>query len=153
MLDKLIPWRKKQKQNTDVVPFTDRVQDPFGMDSFLPGFPFFGENRLTPRVDIKEGGRYITVKAEIPGVEKEDIDISVNGSLLRIKGEKKQEKEEKGENYYRLESGYGFFCRSIELPAPVDPETVDAKYRRGVLTVKIKKAEESHSRKIPITSG
>lgn len=153
MLDKLIPWRKKQTQNTDVVPFSDRMQDPFGMDSFLPGFPFFEENRLTPRVDIREGNRHITVKAEIPGVEKEDIDISVSGSRLHIKGEKKQEKEEKGGNYYRLESGYGFFSRSIELPAPVDPETVDAKYKRGVLTVKMKKTKETHSRKIPIQSG
>ncbi|MFO8112284.1 MAG: Hsp20/alpha crystallin family protein [Desulfosalsimonadaceae bacterium] len=152
MLDKLIPWRKKQRDG-DALPYNEKRPDLFGMDSFLPGFPFLRDDWLIPRVDITESRRNVTVKAEIPGVDKKDIDISIDNNVLRIKGEKHQEKEEKDENYYRMESGYGFFSRTIELPAPVDPDSVDAKYKRGVLTVRMKKTKESQSRKIQIQSG
>lgn len=153
MLDKLIPWRRKQNQQSDMASYNDTALDPFGTGAFLPGLPFFRGNQMMPRVDIREGRKHITVKAEIPGVEKEDLDISINDGMLRIKGEKKQETEEKDENYYRIESGYGFFSRVIDLPAEVDPNDVDAKYKRGVLTVTMKKAKTAQSRYIPIKSG
>jgi HSP20 family protein len=112
----------------------------------------FKEDSWFPTIDISEGKKDITVKAEIPGVEANDIDISLNGKLLTIKGEKKQEKEEKEENYHRMERSYGYFNRTIELPSEVDPEKVDASYKKGVLKIELKKTKESETKKIEIKS-
>ena len=131
--------------------FDDFVNRFFDRDFWAPS-DLFREDRLLPSVDISEGKKDITVKAEIPGVEANDIDISLNGKLLTIKGEKKQEKEEKDENYHRMERSYGYFNRTIELPAEVDPEKVDASYKKGVLKIELKKTRESETKKIEIKS-
>ncbi len=153
MLDKLIPKRWKKTQDSVVPVRSEHCRDPFGTEAFFPSFPFFADDGVLPRIDIREGRKHITVKAELPGVEKDDIDVSIDNGLLRLSGEKRREKEEKDENYYHLESEYGRFSRLIELPAEVDPDDVDATYRKGVLTVKIKKAKDAQSRKISIRSG
>jgi len=149
----LMPW-KKREQN-DLVHrrrnFDDFFNRFFDRDFWAPG-DLFREDRLLPSVDISEGKKDIIVKAEIPGVEANDIDISLNGKLLTIKGEKKQEKEEKDENYHRMERSYGYFNRTIELPAEVDPEKVEASYKKGVLKIELKKTRESETKKIEIKS-
>jgi len=149
----LMPW-KKREQN-DLVhlrrDFDDLVNRFFDRDFWAPG-DLVREDRWFPSVDISEGKKDITVKAEIPGVEAKDIDISLNGKLLTIKGEKKQEKEEKEENYYRTERSYGYFNRTIELPCEVDADKVDASYKKGVLKIELKKTRESESKKIIIKS-
>ena len=83
------------------------------------------------------------VKAEIPGVDKDGIDISLDGRRLTIRGEKRQEKEESDEHYHRVESSFGFYRRTIELPANVDESKVDARYKNGVLKIKFKKTKET----------
>jgi HSP20 family protein len=147
----LMPW-KKREQN-DLVhlrrDFDDLVNRFFDRDFWVPG-DLLREDNWFPSVDISEGKKDITVKAEIPGVEANDIDISLNGKLLTIKGEKKQEKEEKKENYHRMERSYGYFNRTIELPAEVDAEKVDASYKKGVLKIELKKTKESETKKIEI---
>ena len=149
----LMPWKKREKN--DLVhrrrDFDDFVNRFFDRDFWAPS-DLFREDRLLPSVDISEGKKDITVKAEIPGVEANDIDISLNGKLLTIKGEKKQEKEEKDENYHRMERSYGYFNRTIELPAEVDPEKVEASYKKGVLKIELKKTRESETKKIEIKS-
>jgi HSP20 family protein len=149
----LMPW-KKREQNDLVqsrLDFDDLVNRFFGRDFWAPG-DLLREDRWFPSVDITEGKKEITVKAEIPGVEAKDIDITISGKMLTIKGEKKQEKEEKEENFHRMERSYGYFNRTIELPCEVDSEKVDASYKKGVLKIELKKTKESESRRIEIKS-
>ena len=149
----LTPW-KKREQN-DLVNLRRGFDDLFDRflerDFWAPG-DLLKQDRWFPSVDIKEGKKDVTVKAEIPGVEPKDIDITISGKLLTIKGEKKQEKEEKEENIHRMERSYGFFNRTIELPCEVDSENVDASYKKGVLKIELKKSKESESKRIEIKS-
>lgn len=101
-------------------------------------FPILSEE-LSPAVDIYEKGEDIIVKAEIPGVEKEDISVSVSEETITIKGEIKREEEVKERDYYRSERLYGSFSRTLELPAEVDVGKVKASYKNGVLTVTLVK--------------
>lgn len=120
---------------------------------FLTTPYLFGDLSRNPLLDICESRKDITVKAEIPGIDTKDLDISINGRRLSIKGEKKQEKRIEGESYYRVERSYGSFDRTIELPAEVDPKKVDATYRRGVLKVNLRKAKSFETRRVQVNSG
>lgn len=149
----LIPWKKR---NREMVNFRKDFDDLF--DRFLsePGFSIpklFSEKSWYPTVDVSEGKKEIIVKAEIPGVDKEDIDISLEGRFLTIRGEKKHEKEESDEHFHRVESSFGFYKRTIELPSDVDESKVDAKYKNGVLKIKLNKAKETDTRKIKINTN
>lgn len=120
-------------------------------------FPFsremFKESRQwAPRVDMSDGERDITIQAEIPGCDPKDIDVSLEGRLLTIKGEKKQEKEEKEKNYLCVERARGYFSRTMELPSEVDQGEVDASYKKGVLKVVLHKTKPTERRKIEIRS-
>ncbi len=104
----------------------------------------------SPVVDVSETGDTVTVKAEIPGLEAKDIDINIVGDVLTIKGEKKSEREEKGENYHLVERSYGSFSRSLKLPAAVQVDKVEAEYKNGVLTIACPKKEEVKPKAIEI---
>ncbi len=93
-------------------------------------------------IDMYETDDDIVVKAAIPGVKPEDIDVSISGDVLTIKGEVKEEKEVKEENYIRKERRYGTFCRSVTLPVQVDADKAKAEYENGILTLTLPKAEE-----------
>jgi HSP20 family protein len=93
------------------------------------------------------------VKAEVPGIDAKDINISVTGEVLTIKGEKKSEREEKEENYHLVERSYGSFSRSLVLPAAVDLDKIEAKYDKGVLTVTCPKKEEVKPKAIEIKTA
>ncbi len=103
-----------------------------------------------PRLDLTETKDNITVKAELPGLEPKDLDISISGNTLTIKGEKRQEKEEKDEQRRLVERTYGAFVRSVELPVPVAGEKVKATFKNGVLTITLQKTEEAKKKAIPI---
>jgi len=111
------------------------------------------EEAWLPAVDVSESEDKITVKAEIPGMEAKDIDISMSGDTLIIKGEKKTEREEKEENYHVVERSYGSFRRAVRLPASVDADKVEATYKNGVLTVILPKKEEVKPKAIEIKAG
>jgi HSP20 family protein len=117
--------------------FNDRIQ------KFFNEFPSFGldsVNSFNPRIDISEDDNNIFIDAEIPGVKKEDINISLQDNILTIKGEKKSLKEDKKDkNYFRSERSYGSFTRSFTLPAEVNPDKVEAKFEDGILNVSISK--------------
>jgi HSP20 family protein len=108
-----------------------------------------------PTVDISETDEEIRLTAELPGLGEDDFEVTVDGDQLTIKGEKKDEREEKEKGYHRVESRTGTFQRSFRLPADVDPETVKAGYDKGVLTVTVPKPEETRPqlRSIPITTS
>lgn len=111
---------------------------------YFDDFPSLGvnfENSFSPRIDISEKNDKILVEAEIPGVKKEDLKITLQDNILTIKGEKKKEEESKDNNYYRCERSYGSFSRSFTLPAEVNTEKVDAKFNDGMLKIELKKAE------------
>jgi HSP20 family protein len=108
---------------------------------------------FAPAVDVTETAEAVVVKAEVPGMDAKDINISVTGEVLTIKGEKKSEREEKEENYHVVERSYGSFSRSLVLPAAVDLDNIEAKYDKGVLTVTCPKKEEVKPKAIEIKSG
>ncbi|MBM4287648.1 MAG: Hsp20/alpha crystallin family protein [Deltaproteobacteria bacterium] len=103
-----------------------------------------------PSVDVSETADKVTVKAEIPGMDSKDIDISLSGDLLTIKGEKKTEREEKEENYHLVERSYGSFSRTLRLPGGVEGDKIEASYKQGVLTITCPKKEEVKAKVIEI---
>jgi HSP20 family protein len=106
-----------------------------------------------PPANISETNDNVVVTAEIPGLDPKEIDISVTGDLLTIKGEKKQEKEDKGESYHRVERSYGAFSRSFRLPGPVVVDKVAADYKNGLLRITLPKSEEAKRREVKIRVG
>jgi HSP20 family protein len=122
-------------------------------ESFNPEGP---EEALTttgfaPPVDVYEDEHNFTLKIEVPGVEEKDIDVSIENNTLIVHGERKFEKEEKEENYRRVERQYGSFTRSFTLPNSVDPGQVSAHYDKGVLKVNLAKKAEAKPKQIKVT--
>lgn len=105
----------------------------------------------SPAVDISESQDNYVVKAELPGMKKEQIDLEVEDNVLAIKGERKFEKTDKGEDYHFVERSYGSFYRRFALPKNVDSEAIRAEYKDGVLEITIPKREEVKPQKVEIT--
>jgi HSP20 family protein len=103
-----------------------------------------------PAVDIYEDTEKVVLKLEVPGIEEKDLDVHVEKNVLTVKGERKFEKEEKEENFRRIERRYGSFYRDFILPATVDTETIDAKYNAGVLKLELKKKAEAQPKQIKV---
>lgn len=103
-----------------------------------------------PRVDVVEHKDSYSIKAELPGVDKNDVKITLQENVLTIKGEKKQEKEQNGSNVHRVERAYGAFERSFSLPSNVKGDKIDASYKDGVLVVTLPKVEEAKPREIQV---
>lgn len=108
-----------------------------------------------PPVNVREEDNQVVVSAELPGLQDKDIEVRVNKDTLRISGEKKEEIEAKEEDFYRMESSYGHFDRLVDLPAEVDENKAQAKFKNGVLTVRMPKTAESATKteKIPIKTA
>jgi len=149
----IIPWKKRDREMVNLRKDFDDLFDRYFSEPAFSVPKLFSEKSWYPTVDVSEGKRDIIVKAELPGVDKEGIDISIDGRLLTIRGEKKHEREESDEHYHRVESSFGLYKRTIELPADVDESEVDAKYKNGVLKIKFRKAKETETKKIKITTG
>ena len=105
-----------------------------------------------PNLDIKESKKNYQVSVEMPGVDKNDIDITIDGGRLMIRGEKKKENTQEDENYHFVERSYGSFQRILDLPEDAETENLDASFKKGILTLKLnkKKTVESEARKIEI---
>ncbi len=114
------------------------------------GFSVFSETTWTPALEVKENKDNIVVTAEIPGMNAKDVEVTISGDLLTIKGEKKQEKEEKDEAYHLIERRYGSFTRSIRLATEVDTKNIKATHKDGVLTVTLPKSEKAKEKQIKI---
>jgi HSP20 family protein len=142
----MVPWRRYR------TPLARPRRDLFSW--FLEDFDLqdfgTGEREWMPPFDVSETEGEIIVKAEIPGMNVEDIDITLTDGLLTIKGERKREKEDKQENYHRIERQFGTFSRSLNLGLKVEAEGIDAGYKDGVLTVTLPKAEEDKPKKIEV---
>ena len=105
---------------------------------------------LKPSVDLSETDKTVEVRMDLPGVKPKEIDIQINNNLLTVSGERKEEKEEKGKTYHRVERRTGSFSRSFTLPCAVAEDEVAAEYKDGILTITLPKTEEAQARKIEV---
>lgn len=125
----------------------DRLFDNF----FAPGLAATcAESAWCPSVDVFEDDDKFTLRAEVPGMSDKDIQISVQDNTISIRGEKKEEKEEKDIHYHKLERVYGNFCRSFQLPANVEEEKISAHYKDGILEVMLPKTAQTKAKSIEI---
>jgi len=139
----LTPFRDFERMRREM----DRIWDTFFERGISRGEE---EEGWLPSLDVAETKNEIVVKAEVPGMDPKDIDISLSDGLLTIKGEKKQEREEKEENYHLVERSYGSFARSIRLPKEIQSDKINASYKNGVLKVVLPKSEEAKKKEIKI---
>ena len=121
---------------------------PFSLldQPWWPARKMFEFEEPAPSVDIFEEGGDIVLKAELPGMSKQDISVNLEGNTITISGEKKKEEEVEKKDFYRLERSYGSFTRSFELPADIKAEQVKAKFRDGVLEIRLPMTEESRKK-------
>jgi HSP20 family protein len=119
--------------------------EPNGKDQLTAG-------NFVPPVDVYEDEHNLVLKLEVPGVEENDLNVSVENSTLTVQGERKFEKEEKEENFHRIERRYGSFLRTFKLPNTVDAEKVDANYEKGILKITLAKRAEAKPRQIKVGS-
>jgi HSP20 family protein len=112
-----------------------------------------GARRWVPAMDLVETEDALLVKADLPGLERDDVSIEIEDGVLTISGERKAEHSERRDGYVRVERGYGSFARSLRLPEGVDAEQVKASFANGVLEVRIPKPEERKPHRVEITSG
>ncbi|MDY6904496.1 MAG: Hsp20/alpha crystallin family protein [Thermodesulfobacteriota bacterium] len=163
-MNSIIPWRRKSKEaagndSLQQQEFFDRFfREPFGSlmeGSFFPATRelFAGTTALWPDIDVSERRNDITVEVEIPGMDKKDIQLYLDGRVLTIKGEKVQDSESRKRGVFRKERSYGYFNRSVELPADVDANSVSARYKRGVLRIEIKKIKSANQKSIPVKTA
>jgi len=136
----------------DMVSLRDRMDRLFedSLSGIKGGEEDLGFAGWSPAVDIYETGDSLVIRAEIPGVEKDDVSIEVKDSTLKLRGERKLEKEVKEENYHRMECSYGSFQRIFTLPTSVDQDKISANFKNGMLEVSLPRKEEKKPRQIEI---
>ena len=144
----LTPWKRNRKVLAG--PRKD-LFDWFFEDFSLPDF-WTAEREWVVAFDLSETENEVIVKAELPGMNVKDIDIALTDGLLTIKGERQLEKEDKKENYHRIERQFGSFSRNLNLGTKVRSEGIEATYKDGILTVTLPKVEESKPKRIEVKS-
>lgn len=112
-----------------------------------------GLQRWIPAMDLTERGDEYVLRADLPGLSSEDVDIEVKDDVLTISGERRSEHEEQGEGFHRIERSFGRFSRSLDLPAGIAPDSVSAHFENGVLEVRVPKPAEAQPTKVAIGSG
>jgi HSP20 family protein len=108
---------------------------------------------FVPAVDVYEDAKKVVLKLEVPGMEEKDLDVRVENNTLTVKGERKFEKDEKEENFHRIERRYGSFYRAFTLPSTVDTQNVEASYNAGVLKLELNKKPEAQPKQIKVNIG
>jgi HSP20 family protein len=121
------------------------------MDEFFNDAVRSKRDTFVPGIDISETDDQFLISAELPGMDKDDIEISLENRQLSISGERKFEKKEDGKKFHRVETRYGSFNRSFQLPDNVDEESIEATYENGLLNISIDKAEDKVKKKIEIS--
>jgi HSP20 family protein len=131
----------------------DSLQSDFNrlIEGFF-GRPAASSRNWTPAMDLSETADGFVLRADLPGLDQDDVSIEVKDNILSIAGERRNEHEEEREGYYRVERAYGSFSRSLSLPRGVDPESVSARFDKGVLEVRIPKPAEPEAHRIQIGS-
>jgi HSP20 family protein len=154
----LIPWRNKGREGGGLAPLSelrheiDRMFDAFTRDPWGSLTEFGANKAWFPAIDVSENDQEIIVRAEVPGVDPSELDITVTGDRLTLSGEKKESTERKDKDSYQSETRYGSFSRSVDLPSGVDTEHVTADHANGVVTIKLKKTAAATSKRIQVKS-
>ena len=130
----------------------DRMNRLF-RDNYGEGQEALSTSTFAPPVDVYEDEHNVTLKIEVPGIDEKDIDVRIENNLLTVHGERKFEKEEKEENFRRVERQYGSFTRSFTLPNTVNPEQVQAHYDKGILKIQLAKKAEAKPKQIKVNVG
>jgi Molecular chaperone (small heat shock protein) len=143
----LVPWERTKTLSK----LRKEMDDLWGRFFGDASFPIFSEAVWAPALDVKETKDNIVVTAEIPGLNAKEVEVTISGDMLTIRGEKKQEKEEKDESYHLIERRYGSFSRSIRLTTDVDAKNIKASHKEGVLTISLPKSEKAKEKQIKIT--
>ena len=147
-MEPALPWHPFESLHREI----DRLFDDFGMSFRWPfgrslaAEPLFRRELTWPKmpaVDVIESEKGYEITADLPGMEEKNIEIKVTDGVLTMTGERQEEKEEKKKDYYLQERSFGSFQRSFELPESVDPEKIEASFKKGVLTVKLPKKPEA----------
>src|SRR5438552_5087609 len=136
MITRIDPFR-------ELASFFENFTEPGGKDQLSAG-------TFVPPVDVYEDEHNLVLKLEIPGVNEDDLDVQVENNTLTVKGERKFEKEEKEENFHRIERRYGSFLRTFRLPNTVDGDSADANYDKCVLSISLAKRPEAKPKQIKI---
>ncbi|OQY37005.1 MAG: hypothetical protein B6229_09025 [Spirochaetaceae bacterium 4572_7] len=137
----LVQWKMKNLQ--------DEINDLLNM-SFYPGTKGLFDRNESPAINVTEDDNNFKVICELPGVEAKDIDLSIASNVLTIKGEKREGSESKNKEFYRKETTYGAFQRTISLPKDVDNEKISAELKNGILYLNIAKKEEAKTKLISV---
>jgi HSP20 family protein len=130
----------------------DRMNRLF-RDSYSDREEALTTSTFAPAVDVYEDEHSVTLKIEVPGIDEKDIDVRVENNLLSVHGERKFEKEEKEENFRRVERQYGSFTRSFTLPSTVDTDSIQANYDKGILKIQLAKKAEAKPKQIKVNIG
>lgn len=157
MIKNLLPtvWRRSDSplRRAEGHPFLTLQREMNQMfDDVFRGFDLtpFGERRsfgdFSPSVDVQEDEKEVSIKAELPGLEEKDIEVTLTDDALTIRGEKKEEKEDKGKDYFHRETRYGSFIRVIPLPGGLNTEKVDARFKNGVLTITLPRLQDAKTK-------
>jgi HSP20 family protein len=152
----LIPWRNKGRDGGALAPLSDlrheidRMFDAFTRDPWGSLSEFGGSKAWFPAIDVAENDREVIVRAEVPGIDPKELDITVTSDRLTLSGEKKETTERKDKDFYQSETRYGSFSRSVDLPSGVDTEHVTAEHTNGVVTIKLKKTAAAATKKIQV---
>lgn len=136
----LLDIRKQMNRRIDQF-FNEFFTQPYALNPFMDEPAIWGD--FAPNMDVSETDKAVNVSIELPGMEPEDIHITIDHGNLRITGEKQSEKEEKGKRYYRMERSYGSFQRTFPLPEEVDEDKIEAKFKQGVLSVELPKSKKA----------
>lgn len=152
MNSSLIPWRHRHKHRFWHRPFRDLA--PESLNDSDRWFEGFLDDAIEPRADVSETDDGYKVALELPGMKEDDVDVRVVGDRLIVSGERKHEEEKKRKHFHSREIRYGAFERTFWLPSGVrkDPESISAKFRKGLLEIEIPKVEPEPATKIPVES-
>ena len=137
----------------ELVTLQDRVNSLFEGFSDVSGKDQLAAGTFVPPVDIYEDEHNLVLKLEIPGVNEEDLQVSLENNILTVKGERKFEKEEREENFHRIERRFGAFTRTFRMPNTVDGENTSASYDKGILKITLAKRAEAKPKQIKIDVG
>ncbi len=149
----LMQWKKPTTSLTSFPNDFNRI-----FEEMFTGWPFGGVNNLTnieqqqfvPAIELIDGEKSYTLKAELPGLKSEEVELQVHDNVVTIKGERKTERKEEKENYVRSEISYGSFMRQVALPSDVDGDHAEARMDQGVLTLRLPKKTSSARKHIKI---
>jgi len=154
----LIPWKNKREgvpgESSPMLALRnelDRLFDSFVREPFdAMDWPAWATGKWSPAIDVAENDEALTVRAELPGIDPKDLEVTVVGNQIVLSGEKKESEESREEGVYHSETRYGSFRRTVPLPEGIDTENVDAQYANGVLTLRLPKTLPTDTKHIEI---